>query len=71
MANPFFNLFNSGQNGGGMFNNNMLSQFNNFRSTFHGNPQAKVQELLNSGQMSQEQFNQLSSMAREFQKFMK
>lgn len=29
------------------------------------NPQAAVQQLLNSGQMSQEQFNQLQRMAKQ------
>lgn len=31
------------------------------------NPQAVVQQLLNSGQMSQEQFNQLQKMAKQIQ----
>ena len=53
---------------GGMMN--MMQQFNQFRSTFQGNPQQKVQELLNSGQMTQQQFNQLSQMAQMFRGFM-
>lgn len=48
---------------------NMIQQFNQFRSTFQGNPQQKVQELLNSGKMTQEQFNQLSQMAQQFRPF--
>lgn len=31
------------------------------------NPQAAVQSLLNSGQMTQQQFNQLQSMAKQIQ----
>lgn len=31
------------------------------------NPQAAVQQLLNSGQMSQQQFNQFQRMARQIQ----
>ena len=42
----------------------MKSQFEQFRKNFQGNPQQKVQELLNSGKMSQEQFNQLQKMAQ-------
>lgn len=62
--NPLFNMFGNQQ---GPFNNNVINQFNQFRSTFQGDPKQKVQDLLNSGQMSQEQFNQLSSMAQVFQ----
>lgn len=75
--NPFYNpsMIPNGTmpgNSFGPFGNmmNMMQQFNQFRSTFQGNPQQKVQELLSSGQMTQEQFNQLSQMARTFGQFM-
>lgn len=66
--NPLFNMFGNRQMPG-PFNNmsNVINQFNQFQSTFQGDPKQKVQELMNSGQMSQEQFNQLSSMAQVFQ----
>ena len=48
---------------------NLMSQFNQFRSMFQGDPKQKVQELLQSGQMTNEQFNQLSQMAQQFQQF--
>lgn len=73
--NPFYNPQGGPQMrmpmGGGPFQNMMamVQQFNQFRSTFQGNPQQKVQELLNSGQMTQEQFNQLSQMAQQFRSF--
>ena len=50
---------------------NMMSQFNQFKSSFNGDPKAKVQELLNSGQMTQQQFQQLSQAATQFQNMMK
>ena len=50
---------------------NMMSRFNQFRKTFSGDPKAKVQELLDSGQMTQEQFQQLSQAATQFQNMMK
>ncbi len=58
--------FRQNQNG---FQNpiQMIQQFNQFRQTFQGDPRQQVQNLLDSGQMSQEQFNQLSSMAQIFQ----
>lgn len=65
--------------GGGMPNmpaplNNMqvmMQSFNKFASAFKGDPKQKVQELLNSGAMSQQQLNQLMSMAKQFQSFLK
>ena len=68
MPNPLFNALS------GRPQNNMMSmiqQFNQFRQTFNGDPRAKVQELLNSGQMSQEQYNQLSQMANQMSQFMR
>lgn len=50
---------------------NMMSQYNQFKNTFSGDPKAKVQELLNSGQMTQQQFQQLSQAATQFQNMMK
>lgn len=46
--------------------NAMIAQFEKFRNSFKGNPQKKVQELLNSGQMTQEQYNYLQSVAAQF-----
>lgn len=57
MANPLFNLLNGTQQ------NNMQQQFDNFRKTVNGNPQAIVENLVNSGQMTQQQYQQLSQMA--------
>ena len=59
--NPLFEAFGQNQNG-----NDIMSQFNAFRQNFQGDPRSKVQELLNTGQMSQEQFNMLSAMAQNF-----
>ena len=66
--NPLFNLFGQNYNQNGNFALNLIQQFNQFRSTFQGDPKQQVQNLLNSGQMTQEQFTQLSSMARDFEK---
>lgn len=60
--NPLYNMYGSGPKQG----NDIISKFNQFKSNFAGDPKAKVQELLNSGQMTQEQFNMLSSMAQNF-----
>ena len=54
--------------------NNMgdfISRFNQFRSTFSGNPEAQVRQLLQSGRMSQEQFNQLAQTANQLRQLFK
>ena len=69
MPNPFFNKFgNNPAPSGGPFGNmmNMMKQFKDFKANFQGDPKEQVQNMLNSGQMSQEQFNQLSNMAAQF-----
>ena len=43
----------------------MINEFNQFRSQFNGDPKQKVQELVASGQMSQQQLNQLQAKATE------
>ena len=71
MCYPFFNAMGGGNLPGPMGNMmGMLQQFKEFRQTFQGDPKAKVQELLNSGQMTQAQFNELQGMARAFQQMM-
>lgn len=70
MPNPLFGMFGNRQPSYSPLNgmDNLLQQFNQFKSSFQGNPQQRVQELLNSGRMSQEQFNRLSEMARQIQR---
>lgn len=43
------------------------TRLNQFRQSFTGDPKAQVQQLLNSGRMSQAQYNQLSQMATQIQ----
>ena len=50
---------------------NLLSQFNQFRSTFSGDPEQQVKQLLQSGRMSQEQFNQLAQTANQLRQLIK
>ena len=74
MANPLFQMFGGPQpqNSQGPFNNpmQMMQEFNKFRSNFQGDPRQRVQEMLSSGQMSQDQFNQLSAMAQTFRQLL-
>ena len=52
----------------GLFDNlsGLVSQFNAFKQNFQGNPGEQVQNLLNSGQMSQEQLNRILPVAEQF-----
>lgn len=68
MSNPLFNELNSGNNN--VFN--MVKQFNEFRKNItNTDAQAQVQNLLNSGKMTQSQYNKLQNMATMFSKFIK
>ena len=67
--NPLFNLLSGGKSDNGF--TQLLQQFNQFKQNFVGDPRESVQQLLNSGQMSQQQYNQLASMATELQKLLK
>ena len=55
-----------------MFQNpmQMIAQFNQFRSSFNGDPKAEVQKLIASGKMSQAQLNQLQGIATQFQQML-
>ena len=48
-------------------NPNTIMNFMNFRNNFRGNPQAMVQQLLNSGQITQEQYNNAVQLAQQLQ----
>ncbi len=66
--NSLFNYFQPQQNNP---MGNLLTQFNQFRSTFSGNPEEQVKQLINSGKMSQEQFNQLAQTANQLRQLIK
>lgn len=48
----------------------LMQQFNQFRQTFQGNPQQQVQQLMNSGKVSQQDYNRAYQMAQQFQRMM-
>lgn len=65
MANQLFNML-----GGNNQLNSMpgfMQRLNQFRQNFTGDPKQQVQQLLNSGKMTQAQYNQLSQMATQIQ----
>ena len=65
MANPLYNQL------GGTAPNPMLQRLMEFKRTFNGNPQQIVQNMLNSGKISQAQINQYAQQANEIYKQLK
>lgn len=43
----------------------LISQFNQFKQTFRGDPSQQINALLQSGKVSQQQLNQAQAMARQ------
>jgi hypothetical protein len=63
--NPIYNsFFNQNMNS----NNpqNFMQQFNQFRQNFSGDPRQKIQEMLNSGKVSPQQYQNAMQMANRF-----
>ena len=65
MNNPLFNMTQQASPMGGI-----MQKFQQFQQMFRGDPRAKVQELLNSGKVSQQQYNQAVQMAQNLQRMM-
>ena len=65
MSNPLYQ-----QMGNTMPQNNILRRFQQFRQQFSGDPRQQVQQLLNSGRVSQDQYNQAVQMAQQLQRMM-
>lgn len=59
--NPLYNQMN---------NNNLLQRFMQFKQTFRGDPQAQVQQLLNSGRVTQDQYNQAVQTAQQLSRML-
>jgi hypothetical protein len=64
MANPLFNQQNNNPFA------NLIQQAKELKKTV-ADPKAEVQRLLNSGQMSQEQFNSLAQMTKQILPYLK
>lgn len=55
---------------GQMTQDGILQRFQQFQRMFKGNPQEQVQQLLNSGKVSQAQYNQAVQMANQLSKML-
>ena len=61
MNNPLFNMM--GQQGGGI-----LQRLQQFSQMFRGDPRQQIQQMMNSGKISQAQYNQAVQMAQQMQR---
>lgn len=61
MANPLYNNFGNQSNPMA----NLIRQAREFKKQFTGSPRQEVERLLQSGQMSQQQFNRFSQIAQQ------
>ena len=65
MNNPFPGMF------GGQQMNPMamlIQRFQKFQQSFRGNADQQIQQLMNSGKVNQQQYNQAMQWAQQFQK---
>ena len=51
-------------------NPNILAQFMQFAQNFKGDPQQQVQQMLNSGQITQQQYDNAVRMAQQIQQML-
>ena len=61
-------LYNAMQNNN---QNNLMSRFQQFQRMFKGDPRQQVQQLLNSGKVTQEQYDRAVQTANQFMRFFK
>lgn len=60
--NPLFNQM--------QMPNNLMQRFQQFQQMFRGDPRQHVQNLLNSGRVTQEQYNNAVQMANQLQRML-
>ena len=76
MANPLFNMLAGNTKMPGKFGNlqNLNQQFQQFKKTFNGSPmqaQQQVQAMLNSGRISQTDYNNAMQLATQLMQMMR
>lgn len=62
--NPLYQMIGNNQYTG------LIRQFQQFRDTFKGDPRQQIQQMLNSGRISQQQFDQAVQQAKALQQML-
>lgn len=68
MANPLFKKYGSSRFGN---MNGLIQQFQQFKNSFKGDPRQQVQQMLNSGRITQDDYNKAVQMANTFQQMLR
>ena len=66
MSNPLFGMFGGNQ----MMQNPLMQKFQQFRQSFRGDAGQQIQQMLNSGKVNQQQYNQAVQMAQQFKRLL-
>lgn len=66
--NPLYNVLAGNTSVNGI--NGLWGQIEAFKRNFKGDPKAQIQQMLNSGQISQAQYNQAVQMANNLMQLM-
>ena len=66
MSNPFYQAMGGNVNPLGNFGQ-LVQKFQQFKTSFQGDPKAEVEKMLQIGALTQEQLNRAQAMARQFQ----
>ena len=66
MSNPIFQQMNPMNN-----IQQVIQRFKQFQQSFHGDARQQVQQLLNSGRVSQQQYNNAVQLAQQLQQLIK
>lgn len=69
MSNPLFNMLGGNNQLGNM--GGLIQQFQQFKNSFKGDPKQQVQQMFNSGQITQEQYNRAVQQANALQQILK
>ena len=68
MNNPIYQQMQNPAPMNGM--QNIMQRFQQFQQMFRGDPRQQVQQLLNSGRVSQQQYDQAVQMAQQMQRML-
>lgn len=69
MSNPLYHAMGQGSPMGNL--GNFIQRLNMLKQNFSGDPQQRIQQLLNSGKVTQDQYNRAVQQAQEIQKLLK
>ena len=67
MSNPLYQMLGNAQNPA---MSQLMSRFQQFQQMFKGDPHQQVQQMLNSGKISQGQYNNAVQMAQQLQRML-